>query len=102
MPDPNTIAYTTANVINDAHTAPTASVGVTEWAVRTSPYTVQGWRPISATHQPARMQAKPEGSIAFHPRSNQGESNKRRRRQAHSEVRVSVRMRLPSCGTFTS
>jgi hypothetical protein len=41
--------------------------------VRTRPYTVKGWRPISVTHQPAMVAIQPEKVMAASRRSCHGE-----------------------------
>src|SRR5258707_8751043 len=43
--------------------AGTVRVGVTAWAVRRSPYTVQGWRPTSAVNQPVRIAMNGRGKL---------------------------------------
>src|SRR5271156_1869373 len=44
--------------------------GETESAVRSRPYTVQGWRPTSVVTHPAMTATKPSGAAAWHSRRN--------------------------------
>ena len=48
--------------ISDEPTAGAAS-GEAESTVRSSPYTVNGWRPVSVVIQPASTAMKPDGAI---------------------------------------
>ena len=97
MPAPNTIAYTTANVISDVHTLPAASVGVTASAVRSSavddPRLAADLDDVPAREQCDEAGRQHRSSIRA---ATSGESNRRPRRHAHSEARVSSSISMPS------
>ena len=62
VPAPNTVKYTTTKIASVSATGP-APCGDTASLVRISPYTIQGWRPISVVIQPARIATSPAGPI---------------------------------------
>ena len=76
-------------------------LGLTESAVRNTPYTVYGWRPISTTYQPASRAMKPDGASSRQPSCSQRPprvvaSNSQPRFHAHSEASTSSSIAMPS------
>ena len=61
-PTPNTTQYTSTNSASEIATVE-VSTGEVACAVRSTPCTSQGWRPISVTIQPVRMAMNPSDHV---------------------------------------
>src|SRR5688572_30429343 len=69
----------------------------TRSAVRSTPYTRKGWRPISVTYQPARVATQPEKVIAVSKRSCHVENVPRRHSvSAHHHDTISISTPMPT------
>src|SRR5215510_8286440 len=62
---------------------------------RSSPYTVQGWRPTSVVVHPASTATKPSGPIAMQSQRNQGLSNRRSRKRNHQLAATTASLKNP-------
>src|SRR6185295_16788021 len=81
--------------ISEARTPLPVSEGVTESFVRSSPYTVHGWRPTSVVTQPAITATNPSGDAISHSLWNQRERSSSPRAQTHQLHRVSASIARP-------
>ena len=64
--------------------------------VRSKPYTVHGWRPISVVYQPASMATRPLGPIHRAQRRNRRERHRVPRQRSHALQMPSAIISMPS------
>jgi hypothetical protein len=71
-------------------------IGVTASAVRSTLWTIQGWRPTSVTVHPASIASSPRGEASTTARRNGREANRRPRSASHPPQSESTARRLPA------
>src|SRR4051794_24209098 len=93
-PAENTAKYTMMKATRDEPTAGAAR-GDADSTVRSSPYTVNGCRPVSVVIQPARTAMKPAGAIAIAKTCNNRDSYSVPRQRVHRPNKPSANISTP-------